>query len=406
VWRSHAALPVPDAVTTITAPAMTHAPPLSPPAGPGAGPAPVRRASPLARVALLAYVVLLVYGSLSPWTGWRSLGVGPLEFVRAPWPAYVTGFDLALNVLAYTPLGLLLPLALHPRLRGLPAFATAVGAAAILSLVIEGLQNYLPARIASNLDLLTNVTGASLGALAATLLAPTLIDGRQVQLARQRWFWPRSAVVLLLVALWPLAQIHPGPMLFGNGELDRELVAALLNLANSRLPVFDAGQFAAAEVLVTACGMLAAGAALSAATKPDAPRLRLLLLLLSAALAGKAIAYGHQFGPERALAWLTPGAVAGLAIGLLAVTAAATAASAHAASTVSAAALLVLVVAVNAVPPNPYHAHWLAAWQPGRLRNLAAATEWLAQAWPYAMLAALLWALRLGRRPPGQPQGA
>jgi len=66
----------------------------------------------------------------------------------------------------------------------------------------------------------------------------------------------------------------------------------------------------------------------------------------------------------------------------------------------------VLVVAVNAVPPNPYHAHWLAAWRPGRLRDLAAATDWLAQAWPYATLAALLWALRLGRRPPGQPQDA
>jgi VanZ family protein len=400
------ALPVADAVTTITASDMTPTPSRLPLASHRAEPVPAPRASPLARVALLAYIVLLVYGSLSPWTGWRSLGVGPLEFVRAPWPAYVTGFDLTLNVLAYAPLGLLLPLALHPRLRGLPAFATAVGAAAFLSLGIEGLQNYLPARIASNLDVLTNVAGASLGALAATVLAPTLIDGRQVQLARQRWFRPRSAVLLLLVALWPMAQIHPGPMLFGNGELDRELIAALLDLANRRLPVFDAGQFAAAEVLVTACGMLAAGAALSAATKQDAPRLRLLLLLLAAALGTKAIAYGHEFGPERALAWLTPGAVAGLAIGLLAVTVAATAASAHAASTLSAAALLVLVVAVNAVPPNPYHAHWLAAWQPGRLRDLAAATDWLAQAWPYVTLAALLWALPLRRRPPGQPQDA
>jgi len=49
------------------------------------------------------------------------------------------------------------------------------------------------------------------------------------------------------------------------------------------------------------------------------------------------------------------------------------------------------VLAVNLVPPNPYHAHWLAAWQPGRLRDVAAASGWLAQAWPFAALAVLLW---------------
>lgn len=66
-------------------------------------------------------------------------------------------------------------------------------------------------------------------------------------------------------------------------------------------------------------------------------------------------------------------------------------ASARAVAALATAALLLLVVAVNAVPPNPYHAHWLAAWQPGRLRDVAAASDWLAQAWPYALLAVLLW---------------
>jgi len=368
--------------------------------------APARRSgSPLARAALLACLVLLVYGSLSPWSGWRSLGFSPLAFLHAPWPAYVTGFDLALNVLAYLPLGLLLPLALHPRLRGVPAFAATVALAACLSVAIESLQTYLPARIASNLDVLTNVAGACLGAWAGTALAPALIDGRRLQQARRRWFHPRSAAVLLLAALWPLAQMHPGPMLFGNGELDREFVAALLGLIGRQLPDFDASQFAAAEVLATACGMLAAGAALAAAMRQRAPRLRILLLLLTASLATKAITYGYEFGPERVLAWLTPGAVAGLAIGLLAVTAVATTTSTRAASTLATTALLVLVVTVNAVPPNPYHAHWLAAWRPGRLRDLAAASELLALAWPYAMLAALPWLPRRQHRPAHPRQG-
>ena len=381
---------------------MSPAPIAPRPAGQRASLPVTRRGSPLARTSLAVYVVLLIYGSLSPWTGWRALGVNPLAFLGAPWPAYVTGFDLALNVLAYVPLGLLMALTLHPRPRGLPAILVATALAACVSVLIEALQNYLPARIASNLDVLTNVGGAALGALAGTALAPALIDDRRLQQARRLWLRPHSAALLLLAALWPLAQIHPGPMLFGNGELDRDLISTVLGMFDRTLPVFDASQFAAAEVLVTACGMLAAGAALTAAMKQRAPRLRMLLMMLGAALATKAITYGHEFGPERAFAWLTPGAVAGLAVGWLAVTAAAATVSARAAAALAAAALLLLVVAVNVVPPNPYHAQWLAAWQPGRLRDVAAASDWLAQAWPYALLAVLLWSLRQ-RRPPVRP---
>jgi hypothetical protein len=123
--------------------------------------------------------------------------------------------------------------------------------------------------------------------------------------------------------------------------------------------------------------------------------------MLAAALATRAIAYGHQFGPERALSWLTPGALAGLAVGWLAVTAAATTQSVRSTLALAAAALALLVAAVNVVPPNPYHAHQIAAWQPGRLRDVAAASDWLAQAWPYAALATLLWRLRRRRPAPG-----
>jgi len=354
-------------------------------------PAAGRRGGPVARAALLVYLALLVYGSLSPWTGWRALGVNPFAFLGAPWPAYVTGFDLALNVLAYVPLGLLLALALHPRPRGLAVVLVAAAVAACISVPLEALQTFLPARVASNLDVLTNLAGAAVGASAGTALAPSLIDGGRLQQALRQWFRPHCAALLLLAGLWPLAQVYPGPMLFGNGELDRGIVSSLLATFGRALPAFDAGQFAAAEALVTACGMLGAGAALTAAMRRRAPRLRLLLIMLGAALATKAIAYGHEFGPERAFAWLTPGAVAGLAIGWLAVTAAAAMASARAVAALATAALLLLVVAVNAVPPNPYHAHWLAAWQPGRLRDVAAASDWLAQAWPYALLAVLLW---------------
>jgi hypothetical protein len=245
---------------------------------------------------------------------------------------------------------------------------------------------------------MANIVGAAIGAQAGAAMAPALIDDLRLAQLRRRWLRPHVAAVLTLVALWPLAQLHPGPMLFGNGQLDRQLVVSLLGLFGRMAPVFDAGRFAAAEVLVTACAMLGAGAAMTAVLTEQAPRRRLLVALVVCALAAKAITYGHEFGPERAFGWLTTGAVAGLAIGLLAMVGVASTASARAAALLATVALLVLVVTVNAVPSNPYHAHWLSEWRPGHLRNVAAAVEWLARAWPYAMLAALLWGLWPAKR--------
>ncbi len=365
----------------------------------------VRHVSPLARNALFVYAALLVYGSLTPWQGWRSLGLHPFGFLGAPWPAYVTGFDLTLNVLAYLPLGLLVAITAYPRLRGLLAVLAAVALGALISILLESAQTFLPTRIASNVDVITNVAGAALGAILGTVLAPGLVGRGRLQQARQRWFRADAGPLLLVLVLWPLAQIHPGPMLFGNGELHPSLVTALLALLGRQPSTFDAGQFAAAEVLVTASGMLTAGAALTATLRRRAPRLRLLLLLLAAALATKALTYGHEFGPARAVAWLTPGAISGLAIGLLAITAAANSATPRTASLLSLAALIVLVVVVNAVPPNPYHAHWLSAWQPGRMRDVAAATDWLGRLWPYALLAVLLWSMRREHHRPHAAEG-
>lgn len=359
------------------------------------GPGGARRSS-LARAALLVYSALLVYGSLAPWQGWRSLGVSPFAFLLAPWPAYVTAFDLALNVLAYAPLGALAVLALRPGLRGLPALAVAFAGGSALSLCLEALQTYLPARIPSNLDLATNAAGALLGGVLGTALAPALIERGRLQQARRRWFRADATALLLVVALWPLAQVPPTPTLFGTGELDRDLIAAALARFGIAPRTFDAGRFAAIEVLITAAALLGAGGAFAAAMKRGAPRLRLLLFLLAAAIATKAITYGHQFGPQWTMAWLTPGAISGLAVGLLAIAAVANAPT-RVAAAVAAAALVVQVGAVNLLPVNPYHAHWLATWQPGRLRDVVAASDWLAQALPYGLLAALLW-IQLQRR--------
>lgn len=352
-----------------------------------------RRASPLARAALVVWAMLIVYASLAPWSGWRDLGVSPLAYLTAPLPRWITGFDLAVNLLAYLPLGALALLAQHPHRRGLPAVLMATLAGALLAGFIEAVQTYLPTRVPSILDLASNTLGAAAGALLATPFTAALIDrGRLAQL-RARWLVRDAAPALLLIALWPLAQIHAGSMLFGNGRA-YGTVSDLLDLAGSKLPQlalarFGAAEFVLAEAVAVTAALLAVGLAFVSLMQREAPRAALLAALLAAALLAKSLAYGANFGPDHALAWLSPGALGGLLLGSLTLLAAA-AGSPRAQRRVALLAVLVLLVVVNLVPPNPYHAAWLSGFRPGRLVHAGAVAEWLALAWPFALL---LWLL-------------
>ncbi|HET9042974.1 MAG TPA: teicoplanin resistance protein VanZ, partial [Burkholderiales bacterium] len=104
-------------------------------------------ASPLARYLLAAYLLLVVYGSLYPLNGWRDQGLSPFAFLGAALPRYFTWFDVALNVAAYLPLGLLAVLALAPRVNGTAAALISTAGATAVSLLLESAQSYLPERI-------------------------------------------------------------------------------------------------------------------------------------------------------------------------------------------------------------------------------------------------------------------
>ena len=85
---------------------------------------------------------------------------------------------------------------------------------------------------------------------------------------------------------------------------------------------FEVAEFVLAEAFVVAAAILAVGLAFASTMRPNAPRVKLLLALLVAALLSKTLANSVQFGPDRALAWLTPGAYGGLALGILSLLAA------------------------------------------------------------------------------------
>lgn len=361
---------------------------------------PLRRESPLARFACFAYFVLVVYASLTPWTGWRDLGVGAFAYLTAPWPERVTRFDIIVNVLGYFPFGMLVVLALYPSPRGVPAMLIALLAAVLLSGSVEALQTFLPRRVSSKVDLASNVTGALLGAAFGAWRARALIDrGRLLEL-RYAWFVRDASVPLTLLALWPIAQLPAVAMLFTMGSAD----ASLLDWAHQRgmtwLPARGAwtpAEFIVAEAVVTTSAVLAVGLAAAAVMQPRAPRARLLLALIGVALVAKMLAYGMRFGGEHVLAWLTPGAVGGLVIGSLAAVVASWGPP-RAVARLAVLATLGLILAVGLIPENPYFAHWQSQWRTGRLAHFNALGEWVAFAWPFASLVWLV-SLEFSRSP-------
>ncbi len=351
------------------------------------------RASPIARSTCAVYAMLLLYSGLAPWSGWRDLGIAPLAYLSAPLPRYITTFDLVVNVIAYAPLGGLIVLALYPRTRGTSAVVIATVAGLLLAATIEAGQSFLESRIASNVDLATNSLGALLGAAVVAPFAAALIDRGRLLEWRRRWFERDATAVLMAVALWPAAQIYPEPMLFGNGDLRSSLEPVLVALGGHwwefDAASFGPAEFVLAEAFVVASALLAVGLALCWVVRRDAPRYPLLAALIGAGLAAKSLANAVQFGPERALAWLTPGVFGGLALGILSL-AAATGGPRAWQGRLAWVALLALLVAVNATPDNPYHLAQMQEWRQGRLLNFNQLADWLSTLWPMFLAAALV----------------
>jgi VanZ family protein len=361
-----------------------------------------RRPSAFARQALALYTALIVYGSWYPFYGWRSLGLGPLDYLFDPIPQYLTLFDVVTNVLGYMPFGALVVLAVYPRWRGAVAVAFAFGLGTLLSGAMEAVQTYLPTRVASNLDLAANALGALLG---ATLMSPAtgaLLDRGMLRRMRFLWFERDSAAVVGLAALWPVATMYPAPLLFGLGSWPRELwlrfdstmqdallawtpaawhMQAWPLIASSWLPD-DAW-----EAVITALNLFAAGALASLPMRERAPRVRLLLVFIVVTLMVKVGATFLQSQSGLAFDWATPGALVGLMCGVAAMLIALKLPPVWR-TTLASSALVVSLVFVNLLPVNPYFDVVLADWRQGRYLHFNGLARWLAWMWPFA---ALIW---------------
>ena len=324
------------------------------------------------------YALLIIYASLYPLAGWRDSGGDPLAFLGAGWPRYWTGFDLVTNTVAYLPFGFFCTAVLRRRLAPFPAWLVASLLGGGLSLAMELLQNYLPNRVSSNLDLACNALGALLGGLLVVLGGSrALDDGR---LARWRGRTLRRGdgvdIGLLLVAAWLVTQLSPETLLFGSGNLRQ-----ILELP----PVqpFLAERFVGLETAVAAAGLLAGGLIATLLLRRDV-RLITVGLLLGAVLI-KILAHALLMGPTAAVAWITLGNSAGLALGLALWWLASFLAVALQRA-VAALALLLATAMVNVAPENPYLLNMLQIWNPGQFLNFNGLTRLICSLWPFLAL--------------------
>ena len=289
-----------------------------------------------------------------------------------------------MNVAGYVPFGFLAVAALHPRLRGVAAFAAAVAGAAALSLVLEAAQSYLPARFPTNLDVLCNLAGAALGAALGQHFTP-LIGGGPLSRVRAAAFVPGAGgdFGLVLLALWLFIQLNPVALLFGAGDL-RDILAPLEGRA--RRPEF----FISIEAFTTAANLVAVALLVSALAAPGRPVRRMVVGVVLAALVVRTAALAIVMRAENVFAWLTQGAQLGLAVGLVAALAA-VALPRTARLAFAAVLLMAATVLVNLSPPNPYLADSLKVWQQGHFLNFNGLTRLVSALWPFIALGYLIY---------------
>ena len=356
------------------------------------------------------YAALIVYASLYPFLPWRVPGVSPLAFLTLPWPKWWTWFDLAANLLGYIPLGaLVFGAAVRSGVQVGPSLALALGAGTGLSLAMELLQNFLPQRVASNVDLGLNALGTLIGA-SLGLWIHRLGGVERWQAARDRWFITRSAGGLALLLLWPAGLLFPLPVPLGQGQVlarVQEGIAALVadtpvapwfegwaDAELERSALSPGGEFA-----LIALGLLAPCLVAFSVARPGWRRLVLVLGATALGCLATTLSTALNFGPQHLLAWSTPQALAALACGML-LAGLLSVAPRRAAAGLGLMALTALVAFVAQAPSDPYFAQSLQAWEQGRFIRFHGAARWVGWLWPYAAIVYLLARLGAKDEPP------
>ena len=361
------------------------------------------------------YAGLVVYASLYPFSQWRDQGISTWSFLTAPLPKYWLGFDVAINVVGYAPLGALLALAiLRNPLNKYPILIPLLGGA-LLSLVMEGLQSYLPQRVASKEDWILNAVGTALGAGAAVALERLGALARWDRL-RERWLVVHARGYLVLLATWPLALLFPAAIPFGVGQVLSRSIAAIQEMGEALggldassvwlawLPsphVVDQPLSSGGVFFCVLLGLLIPCFLAFCVVRNPLHRAIAAVGLVIVGVCTTGISSALSWGPAHAWAWLD------VPVRSAVVTAVMLALALVWLPVRASAALVLLALGfdlslLNQAPESPYFSQTLQTWEQGRFLRFHGLAQWLGWVWPYA--AALIVLTQFGHRTDRNPQ--
>jgi VanZ family protein len=259
----------------------------------------------------IGYTLFIVYGSLSPFSGWRGQGLDFIEVLSAPFQLTYTGFDAVINLLAYLPFGLLVGLTLRARFGALVSVILGLCAGVLLSASMEYLQMYLPSRTSSNLDLLNNSAGALIGALLA------------VSMASWTWFFSRLTrwrsdlfrhghemdFGLALLALWMFGQVNPSLPMLGNVFISEVAHHPFVKLPSVPFDVWESS--------AVALNLLMLGVLMLTLLRVPRKVVTAMLVVLAIVALAKFIAAALLLKSWALLLWINSEAVLGMLLGVL-----------------------------------------------------------------------------------------
>jgi len=259
----------------------------------------------------IGYALFIVYASLSPFSGWRSQGINFFEMLDAPLLQTYTAFDAALNLMSYLPFGLLVGLALRARFGAVTSVNLCLIIGMALSVSMEFLQMYLPTRISSNMDVLSNSVGMLMGALLAVGISlwPWLIA--RLTHSRSSLFRQGKEMDfgLAMLMLWMFVQINPSLPMLGN--------VFISEVARQPFVTQPPAPFDGWECIAVALNLLMLGTLLLTLLRVPRNVVTALLVILSVVALVKFISAMLLLRSWALLLWINSEAVLGMLMGLL-----------------------------------------------------------------------------------------
>jgi VanZ family protein len=323
---------------------------------------------------LAVWLMLLAYASLYPFLPMRLPSADGLQEALSL-PRYYIRSDVVFNVLAYVPFGTLATLFFRQRGDDRHAILKAIGMAAAFSMAMEFAQVFIPTRVASVLDVLTNALGAALGALmfadpVYSMATRPLGDVRERLVIGGAW----GDAGLVLVMLWLLAQFNPALPFFGAGNIGEHVPPQLMVI----------------QWVAVGMGIAGFGLFISALLRGDGA-LRVTLVLLSLALWLKFAASTFMLQPNFSAEWVSAGRIAGVVGGVVALV------PLRRLSRLARIYVALVLILAGAMLSKIFGAYSamdellrLFRWPHGQLASFATLTRFIHELWPVAAVVFLI----------------